>query len=283
MATAHQVDGGPMRVVLLTRGGADARYLASTLAGAGLLDAVVVEAPGAARRGKLAKAFRGLRPWEVPLTAFDVLVLVLYGNWAEKVLERGLAVADFPAGVPRVDIGDANDAAGVAALRELQPDVLIVLGAGILRDDVLAIPSRYCLNIHGGAVPEYRGVYSDFWALANDDRDAVGSTIFHIDRGIDTGAVALGQRLPLQALPTLAEIKIENSRLRARLMVTALGQAQNGTLPSIPQRREDARYWRTPSAAQLLRGLWRIRRSRLRPARTSPAHDHAHSSADQPS
>ena len=104
----------------------------------------------------------------------------------------GLPVPDFPAGVTRVDIGDANDAASIEALKGLQPDVLIVLGTGILRDPVLAIPSLYCLNIHGGAVPEYRGVYSDFWTLANNDPGAVGSRrIFHIDPGVDTGPVAL--------------------------------------------------------------------------------------------
>jgi methionyl-tRNA formyltransferase len=269
-----------MRTVLLTRGGADARHLASVLDGAGMLDAVVVEDSGAQRRGKLAKAFKGIRPWAVPMTALDVFVLVMYGNWAEKVLARGLAVPDFPAGVTRVDIGDANDAASIEALKELQPDVLIVLGTGILRGPVLAIPSLYCLNIHGGAVPEYRGVYSDFWTLANNDPGAVGSTIFHIDPGVDTGPVALTDRVQMQRWPTLTEIKIENSRVRARLMVTALRQACDRTLPCVPQRPEDARYWHTPSALQLARGLWRIRRSRLRVARSAPAPAQARSFTD---
>src|SRR5271154_3938628 len=105
-----------MRTVLLTRGGADARHLAAVLDGAGLLDAVVVEDSGAARRGKLAKAFKAVRPWAIPKTALHVFVLVMYGNWAEKVLEQGLAVPEFPAGVTRVDIGDANDAASVKVL-----------------------------------------------------------------------------------------------------------------------------------------------------------------------
>jgi methionyl-tRNA formyltransferase len=269
-----------MRTVLLTRGGADARHLASVLDGAGMLDAVVVEDSGAQRRGKLAKAFRGARPWEIPMTALDVFVLVMYGNWAEKVLERGLAVPDFPSGVPRIDIGDANDPASVEALKQLQPDVLIVLGTGILRESVLAIPSLYCLNIHGGAVPEYRGVYSDFWTLANNDPDAVGSTIFHIDPGVDTGSVALFDRVQMLRWPTLADIKIENSRVRARLMVTALRQARDGTLPCVPQPPEHARYWRTPSALQLTRGLWRIRRSRLRVARSGTASARARTSSD---
>ena len=269
-----------MRTVLLTRGGADARHLASVLHGAGMLDAVVVEDSGAQRRGKMAKAFRGLRPWEIPMTAFDVLALVMYGKWAEKVLERGLAVPDFPGDVRRIDIGDANDAASIDVLKELQPDVLIVLGTGILREPVIAIPSLHCLNLHGGAVPEYRGVYSDFWTLANDDPAAVGSTIFHIDPGVDTGPVALTDRVEMQRWPALADIKIENSRMRARLMVAALRLARDGTLPCVPQQLETARYWHTPSAMQLARGLWRIRRSRLRAARSGAASPRARTSSD---
>src|SRR5579862_9658767 len=82
-----------LRTVLLCRDGADQRYLAAELADAGLLDAVVVESRGDARRAKLLKTFRTARLWAVPLKALDVVALVLYGNWSEKLLATRLAVA----------------------------------------------------------------------------------------------------------------------------------------------------------------------------------------------
>jgi folate-dependent phosphoribosylglycinamide formyltransferase PurN len=260
-----------LRTVLLSRGGPDAKHLAAVLNAAGLLDAIVIEDSGAARRGKLAQSFKGVPFWAIPTKALQVFSLVMYGNWSAKVLDRGLGVADFPADVSQIEIGNANDAASIAVLKDLRPDVLIVLGTGILRDEVIAIPALHALNIHGGAVPEYRGVYSDFWTLANDDPGAVCSTIFHIDSGVDTGPVALTGHVQMQPWPSLAEVKIANSRLRAQLMVRALEEARAGTLPRIPQQRERARTWYTPSALQLTSGLWRIRRSRIRAARLSPS------------
>ena len=138
-----------------------------------------------------------------------------------------------------------------------------MLGTGILRDAVLEIPTTYALNLHGGSLPEYRNTYSDFWPLANNDPEHVGSTIFHLNSGIDTGDIALADSVQMQPWPSLAEVKVENSRLRARIAITALEEAQAGTLSRMPQPNEDARSWYAPTAAQLARGLWQIRRNRV--------------------
>jgi methionyl-tRNA formyltransferase len=196
---------------------------------------------------------------------------VLYGNWSERLLSQRLAVSGYPAGIPRIDIGSANDPASVEALEKLQPDVLIVLGTGILRDPVLAIPTRYALNVHGGKLPEYRNVYSDFWPLSKGDAEGVGSTIFHLGPGVDTGDIALAATVPMVPWLPFADIKVENSRLRARLTVDAVEQANAGTLPRLPQEVEGARTWYAPTALQLARGLWRIRRNRRRASSRVPA------------
>lgn len=258
-----------MRTVLLCRDGADQQHLATVLAGAGLLDAIVVESRGNARRTKLLKTFRSARPWLAPIKALDVLALVLYGNWSEKLLAQRLAVSGYPAGIRRIDIGNANDPASVEILRELRPDVLVVLGTGILRRPVLEVATSYSLNVHNGRLPEYRNVYGDFWALANNDPEHVGSTIFHLDPGVDTGDIALAESIQMWPWRSLGAIKVANSRLRARLVVAAIEKARVGELPHIPQCNENARSWYPPTAAQLLRGLWQIRRNRRKATRSS--------------
>jgi hypothetical protein len=253
-----------VRTILLCRDGADQRHLANALASAGRLDAIVVEGRGGARRGKLARVLGRARWWQLPARLLDVAILVAYGTWSERLLASGLAVNGYPKGVRRIEVGDANSPASIAALRDLDADVLIVLGTSILGDDVLATPKRYALNIHGGALPDYRGVYSDFWALVNNRPDRVGSVVFHLERGVDTGEIALEEMLDVNGSTTLHEIKIANARLRARLALTALDLAEAGDLPRNPQPAEGGRNWRAPSGLQLLSGLWRIRQSRRR-------------------
>jgi folate-dependent phosphoribosylglycinamide formyltransferase PurN len=253
-----------VRTIFLCRDGADQRHLANALADAGRLDAIVVEGRGNARRGKLGRVLGRARWWQLPARLLDVAILVAYGTWSERALASGLGVNGYPKGVRRIEVGHANDPASIDALRDLDADVLVVLGTSILNDDVLASPRRYALNIHGGALPDYRGVYSDFWALANDRPDRLGSVVFHLDPGIDTGEIALEEMLDVSRSATLHEIKVANARLRARLALRALDLAEAGDLPRAPQPAEGGRNWRAPTGSQLLRGLWHIRRSRSR-------------------
>jgi len=253
-----------VQVVLLCRDGADQRHLADALARAGRLDAIVVEGRGDARRGKLARVLGQARWWQLPVRLLDVAILVAYGTWSERILGSGLAVDVYPGGVRRIDVGNANDPTSVEALRSLDADVLVVLGTSILSDEVLAVPKRYALNLHGGALPDFRGVYSDFWALVSDRSDRVGSVVFHLDPGVDTGEIALEEMLEVGRTTTLREIKIANARLRARLALNALELAEAEELPRVPQPTEGGRNWRAPTGFQLLRGLVRIRRTRRR-------------------
>ena len=79
-----------------------------------------------------------------PLRALDVLALVLYGNWGEKLLARELAAVDYPAGIRRIDIGNANDPESVEALKEAPPGCAPCLGQGFF-----AMPSlRYRRRTH---------------------------------------------------------------------------------------------------------------------------------------
>lgn len=258
-----------MRTILLCRDGADQRHLANALADAGRLDAIVVEGRGSARRGKLARILGRARWWQVPARLLDVAILVAYGTWSERLLASGLEVDGYPQAVRRIEVDNANDSASIDSLRNLDADVLIVLGTSILSDDVLASPKRYALNLHGGALPDYRGVYSDFWALVNDRPDRVGSVVFHLDPGVDTGEIALEEMLDVSRSTTLNDIKIANARLRARLALQALDLAEAEDLPRTPQPVEGGRNWRAPTGMQLLRGLWHIRRTRHRRPKSS--------------
>lgn len=260
-----------MRTVLLCRDGADQRHLADALAVAGRLDAIVVERRDDARRGKLAKVLGRARWWQLPARVLDVAILVAYGAWSERLLASELAVDAYPTGIRRVEVGNANDPQAIDTLRSLDADVLIVLGTSILADEVLATPKQYALNIHGGALPDYRGVYSDFWALARDRPDRVGSVVFHLDPGVDTGEIALEEMLSVRRSTTLRDIKIANARLRAKLALEALDLAEAGSLPRVPQPTEGGRNWRAPSGFDLLHGLWHIHRSRRRRAATLEA------------
>src|SRR5690606_4856447 len=45
------------------------------------------------------------------------------------------------------------------------------------------------INIHSGITPNYRGDHGGYWALANNDNENCGVTVFIANEGIDTGNI----------------------------------------------------------------------------------------------
>jgi phosphoribosylglycinamide formyltransferase 1 len=95
-----------------------------------------------------------------------------------------------PAVVRRaVPPGGCNLPPEVAAMRLLAPDVVLVFGNEILRDDVIASFRGRLINLHLGLSPYYRGSGTNFWPLVNREPEYVGATIHYLDAGIDSGPI----------------------------------------------------------------------------------------------
>lgn len=245
-----------MTVALLVRDSPTARLLAHRVADAHELLAVVVESGRDARRAKLARELRRGLPWRLPLTILDVLAVATYQRlWSRFHAQRAQEEVS-PRGWPDTTItqvNDVNNPTSVALLTRLRPDVCLVLGTGILRGPALSLGCRYTLNIHGGIVPMYRNVHSDFWAVLRNDFGNIGVTIIHLDEGIDSGAIALQRRLLADPAESLFSIRYRNARLSVETAMDALAVAADGQLPAQHQDTTKRGFFRTPGFIELVR------------------------------
>jgi peptidoglycan/xylan/chitin deacetylase (PgdA/CDA1 family)/folate-dependent phosphoribosylglycinamide formyltransferase PurN len=82
-----------------------------------------------------------------------------------------------------------NDGGALSRLCDLNPDLVLIFGAPILRDDWITVPRLGALNMHYGALPWYRSGYSTQFALLHERPDRIGATVHYIDSGIDTGGI----------------------------------------------------------------------------------------------
>jgi methionyl-tRNA formyltransferase len=82
-----------------------------------------------------------------------------------------------------------NDPQVINFVNNLNPDVVIVSGTGIINKNIIENLKMYLINIHVGITPKYRGVHGGYWALVNNDHENCGVTVHLIDNGIDTGGV----------------------------------------------------------------------------------------------
>ena len=179
-----------MNVVVLTRNpnGIASRFLARR-PGAVILD----EAVG---RRDLRRTLRKLR--RVGVTAAPV-GLALRGAYARA--GEGRPLEDVATEIVRVPTLNGEEAR--AALRRLGADLAISLDNAIIREDTFALPTHGTINVHHGAVPEYRGGPPVFWEL-HDGRETVGFTIHRIDAGIDTGPVLATGEVAIERRGSLA-------------------------------------------------------------------------------
>ena len=102
--------------------------------------------------------------------------------------------------LPVLQPARARDETFIAQLRELKPDLIVVVAYGqILPPAILALPPHGCLNVHTSLLPKYRGAAPIQWAIA-DGEPETGVTIMQMDAGLDTGPILSVRRTPI--LPT---------------------------------------------------------------------------------
>ncbi|MBP6457708.1 MAG: methionyl-tRNA formyltransferase, partial [Pseudoxanthomonas sp.] len=83
------------------------------------------------------------------------------------------------------------------ALREMQPDVMIVVAYGlILPQAVLDIPQYGCWNVHASLLPRWRGAAPIQRAIEAGDEET-GVCLMQMEAGLDTGPVLLAQSLDI--------------------------------------------------------------------------------------
>ena len=127
-------------------------------------------------------------------------------------------------------------------LRELQPDVIVVVAFGqILPKSVLELPPYGCLNVHPSCLPKYRGAAPIQWALINGETET-GVTIMLLDEGEDTGDIILQSRLPIDILDDAATLSIRLANLAPSLLIQALGGISGGPPSHQPQDHSQATH-----------------------------------------
>ena len=109
------------------------------------------------------------------------------------------------------------------ALREMQPDVMVVVAYGlILPQAVLDIPQYGCWNVHASLLPRWRGAAPIQRAIEAGDAET-GVCLMQMEAGLDTGPVLLAQSLPIGPDETGGQLHDRLSELGAQVLADALG------------------------------------------------------------
>jgi methionyl-tRNA formyltransferase len=121
-------------------------------------------------------------------------------------------------------------------------DAAVVVAYGlILPKPILEAPRLGCFNVHASLLPRWRGAAPINRAVMAGDAES-GVTIMKMDEGLDTGAMAMAERMPIGADMTAGEMHDALSCLGADLMLRVLAAAERGSLALTPQPQAGVTY-----------------------------------------
>jgi methionyl-tRNA formyltransferase len=126
-----------------------------------------------------------------------------------------------------------NDA--TEAMRAHGADAAVVVAYGlILPKSILDTFPLGCFNLHASLLPRWRGAAPIHRAVMAGDKET-GVMVMKMDEGLDTGAIAMAERVPIGADATTGELHDELARLGADLMLRALAALEKSQLQFTPQ------------------------------------------------
>src|SRR5215471_11448518 len=153
-------------------------------------------------------------------------------------VEREARRLSLPVHTPKT----LKDEAAQQAFRAYNADLAIVVAYGlILPKPILDAPRLGCFNIHASLLPHWRGAAPINRAVMAGDAES-GVTIMKMDEGLDTGAMAMAERIAVGAGMTAGELHDALSRLGADLMLRVLAAAERGSLSLTPQPADGVTY-----------------------------------------
>ncbi len=144
--------------------------------------------------------------------------------------------------LPVLQPAKARDEKFISELRELKPDLIIVVAYGqILPQAILDLPLHGCLNVHTSLLPKYRGAAPIQWAIA-DGEPETGVTIVKMDAGLDTGPILSTRRTPILPTDDSQILHDRLAQLGAELLVEIIPDYIAGKITPQPQPAEGSSY-----------------------------------------
>jgi len=197
--------------------------------------------------------FMGTPDFSVPtlteLAAHGHDIAAVYTRAPKPAGRRGLTLQPTPVeeaarrlGIPVFTPSTLKTPEALAQFRSHNADAAVVVAYGmILPQAILDAPAFGCFNLHASLLPRWRGAAPINRAIMAGDAET-GVMVMKMDVGLDTGDVAMADRVAITDEMTAAELHDRLSRLGADLTVRAMAALERGQLQLSKQPSEGVTY-----------------------------------------
>ncbi len=144
-------------------------------------------------------------------------------------------------GIPCVTT-DINLPENVARVRAIAPSFIFSFYyRNMITAEVLAIPRRGALNLHGSYLPRYRGRVPVNWAVINGERET-GATLHYMVEKPDAGDIVDQERVEIGFTDTAHDVFGKVTDAAVTVLARAWRLLQQGTAPRVPMVLSEGNY-----------------------------------------
>ena len=197
--------------------------------------------------------FMGTPDFSVPtlleLVAHGHEIAAVYTRAPKPGGRRGLQLQPTPVeeaarklGIPVLTPKTLKTPEALDEFSAFDADAAVVVAYGmILPQAILDAPKLGCYNLHASLLPRWRGAAPINRAIMAGDAET-GVMVMKMDVGLDTGDVAMAERLAITDNMTALDLHDRLSRLGADLMVRAMAALDRGGLQLRKQSEDGVTY-----------------------------------------
>ncbi|HEY0427329.1 MAG TPA: formyl transferase [Pyrinomonadaceae bacterium] len=109
-----------------------------------------------------------------------------------------------------------------AILKNLEPEIIVLRGCGIIKKQILEIPRIGVINPHYALLPAYRGMDVTEWSALHGAPVAV--SVHTVNEGVDTGIVLKSEEILISSEDTTGTLRDKCAALAVELIAEALSE-----------------------------------------------------------
>jgi methionyl-tRNA formyltransferase len=208
--------------------------------------------PGELQAGRALRFLRMMGPRDFALQVLNLAwyrLMDLLGRVLPLPSSHSVASAARRGRVPIEQVPRVNAPEFLARLRERGVDLLISLACPQrLGPELLALPARGAINLHGALLPRYQGIFPSFWVLAKGEPET-GVTVHWMDDQLDHGDLLLQRTVRIEPRDTVHRLVLRSKvDVGRHALLDALERIERGDAPRQPMDMARASYFTYPDA-----------------------------------
>ena len=156
------------------------------------------------------------------------------GRGGKRVIESAVKKYAIEKGLKVMQPKNLKAPEFIAALKDLQADLQVVVAFRMLPVVVWDMPPIGTINLHGSLLPAYRGAAPIHWAVINGEKET-GVTTFFLQHEIDTGDMLMQEKMQIGADDTTGDVHDRMMELGSKVILASVKKIESNDYKLKPQ------------------------------------------------